>query len=183
MDVPANETGSSGIFDGKVTPKPGKTVRETTKEWADDLGADAIRFQGHAGPAFLERYMRDPHGLDKIKKYREQFEAEAKLRDQHNAHYRIRGNFALLYAVPALAIEYGVLPWGKNATFRDIEKCMRCCPGAVDSQRSRTIAYRYRADGRAQEAHRDLHDRGRDPETTAGIEANTAARRSRRVQG
>ena len=43
----------------------------------------------------------------------------------HNAHYRVRTNFAVMYAAAALAIDYEILPWKKRPTFRAIEKCMR----------------------------------------------------------
>ena len=29
----------------------------------------------------------------------------------HNAHYRVRTNFAVMYAAAALAIDYEILPW------------------------------------------------------------------------
>ena len=38
--------------------------------------------------------------------YKEQFEREAVLADGHNAHHRVRSNFAVMYAAAALAIDY-----------------------------------------------------------------------------
>jgi hypothetical protein len=125
IDVPATEPGSSGIFDGNIRATPGKTLQETTKDLVEQMRVDARISQGHAGPAFLRRCMQDPKWLETLQQYKTQFEAEAQLPDQHNAHYRIRSNFALIYAAAALAIDYGILLWGKKATFRAIEKCMR----------------------------------------------------------
>jgi hypothetical protein len=39
-------------------------------------------------------------------------------------YYRIRSNFAVIYAGAALAIDYGVLPWKKGPTFWAINDCM-----------------------------------------------------------
>ena len=69
--------------------------------------------------------MNDPSGLETLKKYKQQFERGAVIADAHNAHYRVRSNFALMYGATALAIDYEILPWGTGSTFRAIEKCMR----------------------------------------------------------
>jgi len=39
------------------------------------------------------------------------------------ALYRIRSNFAVIWAAGALAIDYGVLPWTKSRLRKAIEKC------------------------------------------------------------
>ena len=83
------------------------------------------KHQGHAIRALLQRYVNDPQGLEVLKKYKQQFERQAALSDGRNAHYRVRSNFAVIYAAAALAIHYGILPWGLRSTFRAIEKCMR----------------------------------------------------------
>ena len=53
--------------------------------------------------------------------------------DGHNAHYRVRTNFAVMYAAAALAIDYEILPWGKRSTFRAIEKCMRLALATLET--------------------------------------------------
>jgi hypothetical protein len=73
----------------------------------------------------MKRYINDRGGLESLKKYKHEFEHAAAIAGKHNAHYRVRSNFALMYAAAALAIDYGILPWSKRATFRAIEKCMR----------------------------------------------------------
>ena len=125
VDIPASDPNSSGIFDGNIKPAPGKTLRETTKELVETLKVNAIKHQGYAFRELLKKYVNDPHGLEHLKTHKEQFERDAKLLDEHNAHYRIRSNFAVMYAAAALAIDYEILPWKKRSTFRAIEKCMR----------------------------------------------------------
>jgi hypothetical protein len=39
------------------------------------------------------------------------------------ALYRIRSNFAVIWAAGALAIDYGVLPWKKSRLRKAVEKC------------------------------------------------------------
>ena len=106
MDIPASDPDSSGIFDGKIEPAPGKTLRETTKELVETLRADAIKYQGYAFRDLMEKYVNDPHGLVHLRNYKEQFERDAVLPDMHNAYYRVRTNFAVMYAAAALAIDY-----------------------------------------------------------------------------
>jgi uncharacterized protein (DUF927 family) len=125
IDIPASDPNSAGIFDGNIVPAPGKTLRETTKELIEALKANAIRHQGFAFHELQEKYVNDPHGLKRLKAYKEQFERDAVLPDAHNAHYRVRTNFDAMYAATALAIDYEILPWEKRPTFRAIEKCMR----------------------------------------------------------
>ena len=125
IDIPASDPTSSGIFDGNIVPAAGKTLRETTKELVETLKANAIKHQGYAFRELLEKYVNDPNGLEHLRTYKEQFERDAVLPDKHNAHYRVRSNFGLMYAAAASAIDYGILPWKKRPTFRAIEKCMR----------------------------------------------------------
>ena len=125
MDIPASDPNSAGIFDGNIKPTPGKTLRETAKELVETLKVNAIKHQGYAFRELQERYVNDPHGLRRLKTYKEQFERDAVLPNGHNAHYRVRSNFAAMYAAAALAIDYGILPWKKRPTFRAIKRCMR----------------------------------------------------------
>ena len=137
MDIPASDPNSSGIFDGKIEPAPGKTLRETTKKLVETLKADAIKHQGYAFRDLIERYVNDPHGLEHLRNYKEQFERDVKLPDKHNAHFRVRSNFAVMYAAAALAIDYEILPWKIAPTFRAIEKCMRLAlPMLATAQRN-----------------------------------------------
>jgi uncharacterized protein (DUF927 family) len=125
MDIPASDPTSSGIIDGDIAPAAGKTLRETTKEFVETLKANAIKHQGYAYRELLEKFVNDPNGLEHLRAYKEQFERDAVLPDRHNAHYRVRSNFAVMYAAAALAIDYKILPWKTRPTFRAIEKCMQ----------------------------------------------------------
>jgi uncharacterized protein (DUF927 family) len=125
IDIPASDPNSAGIFDGNIVPAPRKTLRETTKGLVEALKVNAIKHQGYAFRELQERYVNDPHGFEHLKTYREQFERDAVLPEGHNAYYRVRTNFAVMYAAAVLAIDYGILPWKKRPTFRAIEKCMR----------------------------------------------------------
>ena len=139
-DIPASEPGSSGIIDGNIDLKPGKGLGETTKEFVETLQADAIKYQGHALRALLQRYVNDPRGLETLRKYKQQFERECPIPCAHNAHYRIRSNFALMYAAAALAIDYGILPWGRRSTFGAIEKCMRLALAMLETGKTETAS-------------------------------------------
>ena len=140
MDIPASDPNSPGIFDGNIEPAPDKTLRETTKELVETLKVNAIKHQGYAYRELQERYVNDPHGLRRLKTYKEQFERDAVLPEAHNAYYRVRTNFAVMYAAAALAIDYEILPWKKRPTFRAIEKCMRLALATLATGAKETAA-------------------------------------------
>ena len=52
------------------------------------------------------------------------FENQSPVPADHPAFYRIRTNFAIVYAAAALAIDYTILPWKKKPTLQAIRKCM-----------------------------------------------------------
>ena len=133
IDIPASEPGSAGIFDGKIEIALGKTLRETTKDLVEQLKSSAIKHQGYPLRAYMRKYVNDPNGLETAQKYKRHFEAKAKINYTHNAHLRIRSNFALLWAAAALAIDYEILPWKKEPTFRAIEKCMHLALGELEA--------------------------------------------------
>ena len=123
-DVPASDSKSVGIIDGKIKCLAGRTLRETTKKLVDQIRIDAEINQGFPLRAFLRSYVKDVTALAKVKRYKEQFEREVTV-SSSNAALRIRSNFALIWAAAALAIDYGVLPWKKRPTFKAVEKCLR----------------------------------------------------------
>jgi hypothetical protein len=130
-DVPASEPDALGIIDGEIKPTPGMTASETAKQIIQRLTENAIRYQGHAKRSFMEQYVADPDGLIKLEKYKTNFEATVQVKDNRK-FYRIRSNFAAIFAAAALGIDYGVLPWGKRATFKAIEKCLRLALAQLD---------------------------------------------------
>ena len=140
IDVPASDPGSSGIFDRDIDAVPNQTLQETTKDLVDRLRVDSIKYQGHAFRAFLDRCVHHADGLALIKRYKELFEKDAAVPAVHNAHYRIRGNFAVIYGAAALAIDYKILPWKRKPTFQAIEKCMRLALDRIDIGRARATS-------------------------------------------
>ncbi len=132
MDIPASEPGSQGIFDGKLKSETGKSLTETAKSVVERTLALAILNQGHVLPAFLDQLMEDKNWEATVRRYKAQFESEVKGPDDR-AIYRIRSNFAVIWAAAALAIDYKILPWKKRGTQRAIEKCFQRCIAVLAS--------------------------------------------------
>jgi hypothetical protein len=131
-DVPASEPGSAGVFDGSIGQNEGRTLLETSKALADQLAAAAIRYQGHAFVAFLRKLVKDQDWEAKARTYKADFEGEVTA-TASTAIYRIRSNFAVIWAAGALAIDYGVLPWKKSRLRKAVEKCFHRAIGALQS--------------------------------------------------
>jgi uncharacterized protein (DUF927 family) len=129
IDVPASDANSHGIFDGTTSKR---RASEVTKKWIERIKHGAHRFQGHAIRALLGAYMQDPDGLQNLKRYMVEFEERFALPDGTNAYLRIRTDFALIYAVALLAIDYEILPWKKGATYKAIAKCLRAALAALE---------------------------------------------------
>jgi hypothetical protein len=132
MDVPASEPGSAGVFDGNIKQDEGRTLLETSKALADQLAACAMRYQGHAFVAFLRKLMKDQDWQAKARTYKAEFEREVTA-PASTVIYRIRSNFAIIWAAGALAIEYGVLPWKKSRLLKAVRKCFDRAVGALQS--------------------------------------------------
>jgi Domain of unknown function (DUF927) len=148
-DVPASEPGSQGIFDGNIKQTDGTALSEITKGWVEDTATAARRYQGHVLPAFLDKLTRDKNWEATVRKYREQFETDVETKDL-KAIYRIRSNFALIWAAGALAIDYGVLPWKKSRLLKAVKKCFERAVGALQKPEAVEAA------GLAQNASDDL---------------------------
>lgn len=132
MDIPASEVGSQGIFDGTLKAQEGKNPLETAKATVERTLEAAILNQGHVLHALLDRLVNDKNWEKIVRRYKEQFETEVTAPDE-SAIFRIRSNFAVIWAAAALAIDYKLLPWKKGGTLRAIEKCFRRCIGAIAS--------------------------------------------------
>jgi Domain of unknown function (DUF927) len=122
IDVPASEPGSQGVFDRRIETVDASTLLQTTKTLVDTLAASAIKYQGHAFVAFLSKLTSTNDWEAKARTYKERFEVEVKAPNS-TAMYRIRSNFAIIWAAGALAIDYGVLPWKKSRLRKAVEKC------------------------------------------------------------
>ena len=132
IDVPASEPDSQGIFDGKIKTEDEKSLLATTKALVEELSDASQKYQGHALPAFLTKLMTDKNWERTVRSYKDEFEAQVNAPGL-KAVYRIRSNFAIIWAAAALAIDYKVLLWKKARTFRAIEKCFRRALAALQS--------------------------------------------------
>jgi uncharacterized protein (DUF927 family) len=101
-DVAASEPGSAGAFDGNIKQVAGLTLLETSKALADQLAVAAIRYQGHAFVAFLRKLVKDQDWEAKARKYKAEFERRVTA-PPSTPIYRIRSNFAVIWAAGALA--------------------------------------------------------------------------------
>ena len=126
MDIPASEPGSQGILDGEIKAEHGKNSRETAKAIIEHTLAQAVLNQGFLLPAFLDQLVKDKNWETTVRQYIGQFESAAPAPNQSGV-YRIRSNFAVIFAAAALAIDYKLLPWKKRGTLKAILKCFRRC--------------------------------------------------------
>jgi putative DNA primase/helicase len=129
-DVPASEPGSQGIFDGNIKSTDGTALSEITKGWVKDNTTAARRYQGHVLPAFLDKLTKDKNWEATVRRYMKQFEAITQTKNLKTI-YRIRSNFAIIWAAGALAIDYGVLPWKKSRLLKAVKKCFDRAVGAL----------------------------------------------------
>lgn len=133
MDIPASEPGSQGIFDGTLKPKKDKTLSESAKAIVEHTLKLAIQNQGHVLRVFIDRLVQDKDWEEPVLRYKAQFEADVTAPDE-KVIYRIRSNFAVIWAAAALAIDYKLLPWKKKRTLRAIEKCFHRCISSLSSR-------------------------------------------------
>ena len=132
IDVAASEPGSLGIFDGAINPDHGNTPLKSAKKLAETIAAAGQKYQGHALRAFLIKLLKDESWEATVRKYKEKFEADVKVQN-NQAIYRIKSNFAVIWAAAALAIDYRLLPWKKRRAFRAIKKCFHRALTALDT--------------------------------------------------
>ena len=115
-----------------------RSLTRSPKAIVERTLALAILNQGYVLPAFLDQLMKDKDWEATVRRYKAKFEFEVKTPDDR-AIYRIRSNFAIIWAAAALAIDYELLPWKKRGTLRAIEKCFRRCVAALASPPPKTI--------------------------------------------
>ncbi|WLA81948.1 DUF927 domain-containing protein [Bradyrhizobium elkanii] len=133
IDVPVVKPGRVGVFDGVKVPS-GRDPGDFGRALADKLRRDAVTNQGFAMDAFLEKFMHDPEGaLIATKKHMRDFTKKLSLTLGSGPDHRISRNFSLIYAAAALGIEYGILPWKKEATRAVIEQCMASALATIQS--------------------------------------------------
>ena len=125
IDVAASEPNSAGVFDKTIKDIPGLSNIETVKRLVERLERDARHNQGFALRAMIRRFVANGSDTVTLGKYMREFEKHSPVSADHRAFYRIRTNFAVVYAAAALAIDYDILPWKKKSTLKDIRKCMK----------------------------------------------------------
>lgn len=124
IDVPACVSDLGDVFDGKnANRKIGSTVAER-RQFAERLKEVAQGQQGEIYRAYLAKRFADPNATSVLSEYVAEYVSKTALTGKDVQFGRIVLYFAVIYASAALAIDYGLLPWSKKNTFRDIKRCM-----------------------------------------------------------
>jgi hypothetical protein len=124
INVRASVSELGDVFDG---PKADRRIGKTTEERArkiEKYSELAIKYQGEAYRAYLTKLMADKDAERALRNYMAQYFSAAPVPEQYRWLRRIARYFAALYASAAIAIDYGILPWSKDATLADIRNCM-----------------------------------------------------------
>jgi hypothetical protein len=108
------------VFCGQVA----LTNHGPTRRFVEDQERLARKYQGEALRAYLAKRVCDKTAKATLKRYMKEYTDHAPLPGQQRWPGRIQRLFAAVYAGAAQAIDYGVLPWGKNATLTAIRACM-----------------------------------------------------------
>ena len=125
INVRASVSELGDVFDG---PKADRRIGKTTEERARKIEKYcelAVKYQGEPYRAYLTKLMSDNKAEQALRRYMDHYFSAAPVPEQFRWLRRIARYFAALYASAALAIDYGILPWNKDATLADIRKCMQ----------------------------------------------------------
>jgi uncharacterized protein (DUF927 family) len=124
IDVPACVSDLNDIFDGpNARKKVGATVDERAL-FVQKVERWSLKYQGVALRKYLAKLMADKSAKATLEGYMDRYREEAPLPVEGGWLTRIRRTFEVAYAANALAIDYGILPWGKKQTLADIRSCM-----------------------------------------------------------
>ena len=125
IDIPACCSDMDDVFDGARSHKGvGKTVEERVR-FVERQESLTLKYQGVAFCEYLTKLTTDPLVTATLRKYMQQFREATPLPYQVPWLARIRRDFEITYASAALAIDYGILPWGRKSTLTAIKRCMR----------------------------------------------------------
>lgn len=125
INVRASASNLGDVFDGpKADRRVGKTVEERARK-IEKYSELAVKCQGESYRAYLTKLITDSKAEQALRNYMAQYFSAAPVPEQYRWLRRIARYFAALYASAALAIDYGILPWSKDATLADIRKCMQ----------------------------------------------------------
>jgi putative DNA primase/helicase len=113
------------IFDAENASIIGTTTGQR-EQFVNEREAATRKFQGVALMEFLSWLVHDKNADRDLKKAVDEFIAKAPIphSESRKAFARIRRRIAAVYAGMALAIDYGILPFSKEETLRDLRKCM-----------------------------------------------------------
>ena len=126
IQIPACVSDSDDIFDAENASEiVGKTT-DQRERFVNTREASTYKFQGVALVEFLSWLVDDPYADRDLKIAVEEFIAKAPIPQSQSrkAFARIRRRIAAIYAGMALAIDYGMLPFSKEETLRDLRTCM-----------------------------------------------------------
>jgi hypothetical protein len=125
INLRASASTLGDVFDG---PKADRRIGKTTEERActiEKYAELAVKYQGECYRAYLTKLMTDNKAEQALRDYMTEYFSAAPVPEQYRWLRRIARYFGALYASAALAIDYGILPWSKDATLADIRKCMQ----------------------------------------------------------
>ena len=126
IQIPACVSDSDDIFDAENASEiVGKTT-DQRERFVNTREASTYKFQGVALVEFLSWLVDDPYADRDLKIAVEEFIAKAPIPQSQSrkAFARICRRIAAIYAGMALAIDYGMLPFTKEETLRDLRTCM-----------------------------------------------------------
>ena len=124
INVRAYVSDIGDIFDGRKASKHVGTTLDERLRFVERQERLAVKYQGKAYRAYLTKRQADKTLIETLNKYIAEYIAAMPLPDQFRWLGRIRRFFAVVYASAALAIDYGILPWGKKSTLKAIGACM-----------------------------------------------------------
>lgn len=126
IQIPACVSDHDDILDGKDVYKLIGRTTDQREQFVHEQEAATYKYQGIALLAFLERLVNDADADGKLRTAVNDFIAESPLPQSKFARVfaRIRRRIAAVYAGIALAIDYGILPFNKAASLRDLRKCL-----------------------------------------------------------
>jgi putative DNA primase/helicase len=127
IQIPACVSDSDDIFDPENASEiVGKTT-DQRERFVNTREAATYKFQGVALIEFLSWLIDDNYADRDLKRAVEEFIAKAPIPQSQSrkAFARMRRRVAAVYAAMALAIDYGILPFSKEETLRDLRICMK----------------------------------------------------------
>ncbi len=133
IQIPVCVSEFDDIFDAENSSDiVGKTISQREK-FVNGCEASSRQFQGIALVEFVTKFINDSDADAKLKAAVDEFISKSPIPDSQSrkAFARIRRRIAAIYAGMALAIDYDILPFSKEATLRDLRKCLNDAIGLL----------------------------------------------------